>query len=293
VWIFIAVLLAFLYAVCGFQLWRLRRPGRQRALLDTFARTADLSPDAVTGPRVSAQLLRRERVAAVGAALLFTVGLLVAVLIDDQLSNHPRQSGLPLLFFAPAFLGLAARPLILTGLLAYDALTRRAGPGPRVARIVAPSITDYVRRAELWAARLAAGVVLPVSALIVGLAQTHRSNEPFLSSGGLIATGAIGLILLALVELAARRIVGLAQPAATAAELAWDDAIRAQQLRELYLVLAMFSLYIAFFTATVLDTSWIAAYGGLVVLLALASIGKPSAYYRRRLWPWPTDGEPA
>ena len=291
-WIFVVVLLGFLYTATAFRLRAVTRPAGQLRLLDTFAREADLSPDPVTGPRVQAQLVRRERVVAIGIAVFFTICLAVALQIDAR-EGAASSSTLPLAAMGPIFTGLAARPVILTGLLLFDAVHRPGPHGPRVARIMLPRVTDYVRPAEVWISRAMAGVVLPVSALIVGLAQRHRSDQPYLSTVGLWATAVAGWLLLVIVEVTTHRMVGLGQPAGSPVELAWGDAMRAAQLRELYLVLTFFCLTIAFFTASVLKTNYLGLYGVLVVVIVLSCVGKPGSYYRRRLWPWPTDGETA
>ena len=85
----------------------------------------------------------------------------------------------------------------------------------------------------------------------------------------------------------------LPQPAATPRELAWDDALRSMQLRELYLLATTASLLISVLTLGLLQSSFIAIYGVLLVVLILSFKGSPATHYRRRLWPWPTDRETA
>jgi hypothetical protein len=292
VWLFLTILLAVFWAVTGFHLWRLSRPRRQLRIVDNTARQLDLALDAHTGPLVRARLVRRERVALAGTTVLMTAYLPLALTLDHAHpgATHPVA---PIVFVLPFLIILGSRPLLLSCLLAYEALRRCRQPGPRVARVVVPRVTDYVRPVEVWAARALTGVVVPGSALIVGLAQHHRPGYQWLSGTGLILTAVSGPLLLALVETGARRLAALPQPAATPIELAWDDALRSMQLRELYLLATTAALLISVLTLGLLESSFIAIYGVLLVVLILSLKGSPASHYRRRLWPWPTDGETA
>ena len=158
--------------------------------------------------------------------------------------------------------------------------------------MLVPALTDYVRPTQLWAGRIIGGIVLPASAIVVGVAQRH--TEGALSTAGLLAAGSAGVVLLAIVEVVAHRLVLLGQPAGSALELAWDDAFRAMQLRELYQVLSVRGLTLSFFTFAALDSSFVAIYAlALIVGLAFAARGDSNSYFRRRLWPRSPDRQTA
>ena len=285
---FLAVVLACFWAITAFQLWRLSRPARQRRMADKTARRLDLALDEQTRPLVQNRLVRRERVALVATAVLETAYLPVALALDHS-RFRVQHANAPIVFVLPFLIFTASRPLLLSLLMAYDALRRQRDPGPRVARVVVTRLTDYVRPVELWAARFLAGVVVPACALIVGLTQQHRADEPWLSGAVLVATALSAPLLLAVAELGAHQLVALPQPASTPTELAWDDALRSMQLRELFVVVTGGSLMISVLSVAVLDSSFIAVYGVIVVMVLLGFAGSPASHYRRRLWPWPTE----
>jgi hypothetical protein len=284
----LAVYLAIEWVTTSFQLWRLTRPARQRRMASTTARRLDLALDEQTRPLVQTRLVRRERVALVGSTVLITAYLPVALALDHS-RFRVHHANTPIVFVLPFLVITAGRPMLSSLLMAYEASRRARRPGPRVARVVVPRVTDYVRPVEVWATRALCAVVVPAAAIIVGVAERHRPGYQWLSGTGVTLTAVSGPLVLALVETGARRLAGLPQPAATPAELAWDDALRSMQLRELYRLATTFSLLISVLTLGLLQSSFIAIYGVLLVVLILSLKGTPASHYRRRLWPAPTD----
>jgi hypothetical protein len=183
-----------------------------------------------------------------------------------------------------------------SGLMMYEVARRTYVTGPRVARVRVPVLADYVRPLELWAARLVVLVVVPVTTVVLIITASTRDAR-VISAPAMIAGVLVAVALLIAAELAARRLLALGQPASTVLELAWDDALRSRQLRELYLSVMAVGLVLTMFTLVDLNlpdrTQMPLLYGTLGVIAALGVIGKPAAHYRRRLWPAPTDVAPA
>lgn len=185
----------------------------------------------------------------------------------------------------------------------YALAAKPARPeGERFARSGAVDLRDYLAPIDRLGARAAVGlgVATLIIASIVSAAGLTNSNAA-ISVGGLIV--AAGVVALALSELASRRILDRPQPAGSPAELAWDDALRAQSLREIItapLCLGSWGALAVLFTLIEATDSigpgggvtfWISVIGLFLVLAALfvaaaVSIAtKPQQHYLRRLWP--------
>lgn len=103
---------------------------------------------------------------------------------------------------------------------------------PRVARVRATGIEDYSTVASRRAVLVAAGTVpvaLAAAVVVWWLTPAHPSP---LAIVGLVACAVVGLVAVLLLRLTAARLVDLPQHAASDLELAWDDSLRAQAVRD-------------------------------------------------------------
>ncbi|MBM7832197.1 hypothetical protein JOE59_002902 [Agromyces cerinus] len=166
--------------------------------------------------------------------------------------------------------------------------------GPRIARLPRPTVADYVAPIERTGARV---LVATAALLAVGVGLMPIEIGPKL----LVAAATLGaLAALVAVELVSAALVARPQPAVNEQLLRWDDALRAQTLRDLVSVPLMFGA-LAVFTAATTGLTWAGSLGdaGMVTvnvvgnLLILASLVvlafsialKPARYYLERLWP--------
>jgi hypothetical protein len=248
------------------------RRRRRRAV--AFAGRAGL-PGAADQPGFVRRVARRQRIVLAGVAL----GLLASALTDGSV--------------ALIWVGLAV------GALADQLATPPAPAGaPRVAHPADTRLTDYVP-GWLLAAVAAAAACAPVLALLWVVAPRHaapayRPATPGGQVAGLVAVAIGGLVVSALL---ARFLVGRPQRAASAADLAADDAFRAQAVRDALHLTAATSLAVAFGLATALQDPDVAGaarhVGGwapIVLLLAVVAVGiahevTGAARHWRRLHP--------
>jgi hypothetical protein len=228
--------------------------GRHRAA--TFARRAGLTE--VT-PELVRRVTRRRRFVVAGTLL----GIAATGPLD--------------LWLVPAYAGLAL------GAVA-DAVTRPGPPpgGPRVARATTARITDYVPP-WLVGVAVAAAALAPLLALLRAVAP--RADVDTGPVARLTGAGAGWLVLAAAAGLAvslglARVVVGRRQPAGSAAELAADDALRAQGVRDVLHVTAVTSFSVGWALSLRLlepDVTGLARRVGgavpLLLLVGLAAVG--------------------
>ena len=294
---FFVVLYLVVVAAVGWRLWDVTRPAGRAKLLDKTARELDLAIDEATAPLVTQRLVARERVGAVGTLVIESiVAPIYAVWAVHALNSHKPPAFTPLFLVIPwaavVFGQIAAR----AGLMVYEVARRRRVVGPRVARAQAPGLTDYVRPLELWITRLVVLALAPATTVLLIVTMRGTRDGHFISAPLMVAGVLFALAILTAVELAARRLLALGQPASSMVELAWDDALRSRQLRELYLSAAGVGLLVALYSVIALNlpdwTQPILMYGTPAVIGLTYFYGKPAAHYRRRLWPAPTDRQP-
>lgn len=207
---------------------------------------------------------------------------------------QPKRSSLPpQIYVVPvwAFIGL----VYVVGHV-YDLMRSSRGAGNRVARVVDPPLSDAVPPVLTWLLRLT-GVFPAVAACVwffVPVAAQHgpRAVHPH---PVLFAVSAIsGPLCVAVTETAQRRILSGRQHAATAQELAFDDALRVQTA--LSVMFVPWLLCTGFASATVMSLGRTDSWSGalpvytamsiaLLVLLCLpVAVGSKWArrYYIRR-----------
>jgi hypothetical protein len=251
-----AVVLVALLLAAGWALGAFGGPALRRKAAAVAVRVG--LADAGRHPAFVARVRRRQRLVLVGIAL----GVLAATLTRGSV--------------ALIWAGLAV------GALADQLAAPAAPPGaPRVAHPTGTSVTDYVP-AWLLSAVAAGAAGAALLALLWSVAP--RRTVPPASAGtsgvevtALVAVAAAGL---AGSLLLARFLVGRRQRAASTADLATDDAFRAQAVGDALHLTAALSVAVAFGLATALqddDVIGIARQVGgwapLVLLVAVAVVG--------------------
>ena len=245
---------------------------------ESFARSVGLELPAQLRAFVTARIARRHRAGSVG--MILGTGAAALLLATDTRSSENFAS--PFLLFAGSFVGLAIG-------VAISSVTssRRTDPDAvKYARTAAVSLSDYVAPLERTGARIV--VALAVAAVIAAYATGVVTN-PVLA--GLAALAVASLVLF---EVAGRRLVERSQPATSPAELSWDDAVRASQLRDIVtapLTLGSFSVVIG--AGAIVDgmtaTFGIAALAAVglasITLVTVAIVSRPQRYFLTRLWP--------
>lgn len=272
-------------------------PGRRAATARRFARSIDLDLPPTLAPAIGRRLAVRE-LAAMGTGLLLGWGsvAMLAAAID------PDDAGLLL---AAAFLTFLLGHAIGNGVTAWWEVTRPVAPtGPRVARATVLTQGDYVAPVERLGARVlvAVSVVVALGVLVADDAGwfTGVTLPAFWIAAALVTPPA----LLAAHELLAARLVRRPQPAGSALDLAWDDAMRSQTLRDMVTVPLAAGAYAPLAVLGALgeqlDGAWPRSvvfdivHGALFVLLAallvaavIAMALRPQRHFRERLWPRP------
>lgn len=290
----IAAAAAILYPT----LWRLR-PLRRRAMA-RFARKVDLpAPTAEVQPHVEAALVGRSQTVGLAAGAAMGAAALIGWLVDAPASLGTGEAMRESLW---AFIVAGATATGAAAGAAWFALRQVRRPptldGPRVARPIAAVAADYVAPFERWGARLmgfAPTLGLALGLVIAGFVDSVAPAE-LLNAGTLLAAAVAPLVLLAS-ELAMRRLVELPQVAGSSIDLAWNDAIRAQLLRDIVTAPLAVGVYASFALLAsasagvqdpVIANGLVGLIGlGIIVLavVAVVSLGsRPQRYFRERLW---------
>jgi hypothetical protein len=251
-----ALVLLALLAAAGWAVGAFGGPALRRRAA-AFSTRVGL-PDSGRDPAFVARVGRRQRIVLAGVAL----GVLAAVLTGGSV--------------ALIWVGLAV------GALADQLATPAAADGaPRVGHANDTGVTDYVP-AWLLAAVAAAAGCAPLLALVWSAAPRHTvppasANTSAVEVAGLVAiaaTGWAGSLLLA------RFLVRRRQRAASAADLATDDAFRAQAGRDALHLTAALSVAATFGLAIALQDDdvtgparQLGGWAPLVLLVAVAVVG--------------------
>lgn len=111
----------------------------------------------------------------------------------------------------------------------------RGDDASRVARLDAPTLSDYVNPGWFWAAAgaTAFGVAL-TAGLLTGALPSIPGNAglPLAGVSALATLSTVGLVGATLLS---RRLLTVPQPVSTELELQWDDALRAYALRDIWI----------------------------------------------------------
>lgn len=283
----------------------LRRPRSGSGVVESLALRAGLPMPTSSGTRGAAlqervlgRLLRRDLAAACGglvAAVLVLAVVLVARAVEgvDELRPPPEAAWVPLLVAVASL--LAGRALASVLVAAHQAFQPPVLGASRVARARSPRLVDYVPRLELGVVRLLVGLTVAAAAVTALAASQGRVpwtavREPAVASVVLVA------VLVAL-DVVSRRVLAQQQPAGDALELAWDDVLRGQLLRDLATLPLALGL-VAFLQGwAAASAAWGLEAGGVAVAVPVAGMALAVAALlvglvrpaeersRRRLWP--------
>lgn len=283
--------MAALVAAVRWLLWEGMAQSARRA--DAYARAVDLALDPALAPTVARRLQRRERAGAVGTLVGgVAAAAAMAPLADDDTGAYQVLA---------LVLGMMAGNACGQGLATWRE-TRRPGPaGPRVARVAVPAHGDYVAPHERVGAWVTAGIGVVVGVVFLLAPRPAALTGP-LPVGLAVVAIVLPPLAVLLDELVARRLLDRPQVAASATELAWDDALRARALRDLVGV----PLSTGFFAAAsvlgvagdgltggwpanpavgVVSGSYLLLLMGGVVMAVVTEAARPRRHFRRRLWP--------
>lgn len=273
------------------------KPANRARELDKYARRLGVAVPGDGADRIVARLIRRERALMTGGL----TGIALAVLIAGLLPGGFDAGYVPVLIFAGLGVGSAGGAALGSATSALRPLT-----GQRIARPTTPLFADYVPPLERWSGRILPGLALGAVlaawiAFRIGVLGEARLSTAYIwgSAGAWLAYAAVAGLLVSL--LLSRRILDRGQPSASATELAWNDGLRAQALRDLQAVpisLGFVSLLSTFFDIGSLSDyaggGATAALVGLCLLAVLAATGltllivditsKPQQHYWRQLW---------
>jgi hypothetical protein len=269
----------------------------KRSPVERLSRTVGLQPpeppllDAVE--RRGRRLLRW-RAVGIAVGIVVSVGATIIAVLADAIPDPGTLL---------AWIGLTGMLLGagMASLLAVLTDPTVAEPGaPRVAHPRAIRLRDYLDPLELDGARII--VVLGALAAIATMAwPAPAATDSLQLVAPISAVG--GVIALALAEIGGRRVV-LARPrtADSPAALAWDDALRSNDLRTLYTAPIMLGLYATIFgfpavaiplldllpqtwALVLANTGFYIAIAALIVVVIVALRRQPGRYYLKRLWP--------
>ena len=275
-------------------------PAYRAASVRLMARTVGLALPAGPLDSLEANFAGRSRASATGA--LIGAVLVVAALVTGVI---PTQD--------PPSLGGAAEIWLLVGGwyvgmgvgAAVRALSVRTPVpvGERFARPGAVDLRDYLAPIDLIGGRLAvtAGIIVLTLATVVAVnGQGVSPVSVIFSVGGIVVLLSIASLIV--FEIAARRILDRAQPAASPEALAWDDAIRAMTVREIVTAPLSLGVWGSLAIGILLSdgfsegNAWpvgLIVVSVLVLIIALGILvaavysiaSKPQQHYLRRLWP--------
>ena len=166
----------------------------------------------------------------------------------------------------------------------------------RFARLTSVDIDDYRSWPQRWAPRVVVVVALAVFACRVIVEPGGQAATPVFLY---IYAGAI-IVSLVINEVTSRTLVTRGQPAGSALELAWDDALRSRALGSIAVAPVYLACYLNIASVAFYPTSRSAASvfavqlsavtelvfaAGLLVWVIGTSARKPQQRFLRRLWP--------
>ncbi|WP_380164150.1 hypothetical protein [Jannaschia sp. R86511] len=264
-----------------------------RALLQGAARRADLAPPADDRATVVRRLQERRSAAAGGLVAGAWLAALLVPADPDPVDRFVTPAAVPLVI-GGAFVGLA----VAAGLHAVLSARRTpAQDAPRLARSREVGVGDYVDGIERWGT-----VVVCLAPPAVALALAVLPTGLLDAGVDPLRLGLLALVppaLLVLSTAASTAVLAAPQTVTSPVELAWDDALRSQALRDIVstpmyaglLALLWLGLDVASAIpderlATGATGLWVMlALGAMVVLLVVVLATRPASHFRRRLWP--------
>lgn len=289
-WLLVALMVAGAALVYAFT----RAPG-DRMLADALRRTS-----LPLIPAVQDRLVRRMRHRGSGIAIgaLVAAGITAAIVLlePDAIGGWPYtpdpfSTGSP---FAPMLCAgiFIACASIGAAVAAFGPFAAVSPDAVHIARATSPRLADYLAGFWRWLPRAVVAAALLGYAACLIRPSAASATQPAATLAPIFVVA--GIVAAVAAELLSARLLRVPQPAGTADELAWDDALRAMALREIWM--APLALGAA---AAVCVTGLAGATGvaGLVAvplgLLPLVSmIANPGARFHG-LWAGPRAAGPA
>lgn len=295
---FLAILLGLYVAMAiGLAVWAILTPGK--GLATRISRRVGLTlPPEPLSARIVQRARRTARWTSASAALGALTGVAAVAIVAAMRPLEVEDTGWIWLAFAGVILGGAIGAVLAI-------LTEPHGTNTGTQRVARPArreLSDYLDPIELNGARISTALAAVVAAgvLLVPAARTPSTPAPAVVVGLAIA----GMVALGMLELAGRRVVlGRSRISESPAELAWDDALRADDLRRLVTAVLMTSLYAVMFGGypligaaaqalltqdgqlIVINLSFYLLVGAAITIAVIATVRNPGRYYLRRLWP--------
>lgn len=284
-----------------------RRPPSGARLVEALALRAGLPMPASSGARgaalqerVAGRVLRRDLAAATGGAVV-AVAVLVVVLVaratgvpDGSPVAVPEGADWLPLLLALALL-LAGRATASALVAGHQALQPPVLGAPRVARVRSPHLADYVPHRETGAVRL---LVALSGAAALGLAVAGAAGRvPWSVVVAPAAAAVVLVVALVALQVVCRRVLAQQQPAGSALELAWDDVLRGQLLRDLVSLPLLLALVTCLQAVPTVASAWglddgalatwlVLLVMGLAVAVLVSALARPAERRsRERLWP--------
>lgn len=256
-------------------------PGLRRYALLRYARRVDLPISTDLQARIERLFARR--------SLWMDLGALCGTAAVAAWAAITRPAPMEWsLWMLVVFGALFAGGAVGAGLSAVQQATRRADPHePRVARPTAVALADYLIPLELHGGR----VLSFLPALTLAAAWGVAPSLDLAPAGSILTTGTVLIALLPLLvgagsEAAARRLLATPQAAGSDLELAWNDALRARVLRDLYTAPITVGVYATLGILIGLGGGLVDALVMAVLVLAVISATqRPHRHFRRQLWP--------
>jgi hypothetical protein len=273
------VFLAFLFFIV--------RPKTQRQRTRLLVNTVGLPLTSEIEPIVVSSQRREVRVGYLGVAV--GIAIASAGMIVGRVTS-PGQ--VFLIDFTLAFVCVGIALAISS--VVYE--SRRQRGDVRFARLRAVTLSDYRAPLERWLPRIV--VVLALAAFAARVILTPGTFG--ISAAFLYLYAALTVVSLVICEVASRALVRRGQPAGSALELAWDDALRSRALTSIavspfylgsYLNIAAIALYPSSGSAAAalgvqIEALVVIAGSVLMLVSALRSYSaKGQQRYLRRLWP--------
>jgi hypothetical protein len=297
---FFAVLTAVYLAVgIGSIVYNERRsPQRRHKLADQFAQRVDLRLTPDVEPQVTEELIRRRRYNQVGWTVGVAVGMPLIALADRNGFGPFRGFTVVVFLFVPATVCGAAAHL--------RSLSRRPQAAARVAHARSTTVSDYLNPLELYLLRALALVPAALTAAWAVIPRKPDAEplwDPSLGSAAALSAGVVALLVVT--EISLRALLRAPQPAESTQQLAFDDALRAQAMRDLFTLPMIGAINLsAYLWVVIADTARWRFMPGIAQLipqaLLLLAFGYLALYYskpvqtryRQRLWnAAPTDAQ--
>lgn len=272
------------------------RSGASDRSAERMARHVGLALSERMRPLVAERVRRRTVGSWVGAV----VGSFVGVGLSALVPKSGLVEGAPSVWLVLG--GWVAGMGIGVMLTAVGGRSPLAPDAPRVARLDSVSLVDYVHPLERNGARLVVALSTAVTLVALGLALTGGLTEAGAATvAAPVLLGIAAVASLLVFEIGSRRILSLGRPASSSDELAWDDALRAQSMRDMLLG----PVYTGGYTLLILSmslrevtsdtTSWwiglastllsVVVALGVAAALILLPAKRPQQHFLRRLWP--------